>query len=135
MTADMLAFVAVAPQHTVSVLDVSPFIAMPWPFMPGSPSVHSALHAINPWVGIALELVVLVLLMGALRLYQRFGSLAPETARKLFHIGGGLTTLTFPWIFAQPWPVIVLTAVTIPTLLALKYVSVLKAGLGAVLYS
>lgn len=92
------------------------------------------LFPINPWLGIALELVILMALMAGLRLYQRFGQLAPESSRKLFHIGGGLTTLTFPWIFAQPWPVIVLTGVTIPTLLALKYVRVLRSGLGAVLY-
>ncbi len=90
---------------------------------------------LNPWVAMALELVTLMALMGAVRLYQVIGHLKPETARKLFHIGGGLTTLTFPWLFQSVWPVVSLTAVTIPTLLALKYVRGLKRGLGAVLYN
>jgi phytol kinase len=88
----------------------------------------------HPIAGMAVELTALVTLMVALRLYQRFGGLSPETSRKLYHISGGLTTLSFPWIFKEAWPVVILTAITIPTLLALKYVKVLKSGLGDVLY-
>ncbi len=132
MTVGMLALIPFFIGQAATGVDFSPLGAVPRPFMTGSPPLSTS---INPWVGIALELIVLGLLMGGLRLYQRFGGLPAETSRKLFHIGGGLTTLTFPWVFAQPWPVIVLTAVTIPLLLSLKYVRVLKAGLGAVLYS
>ncbi len=90
---------------------------------------------VNPWIAMGAELGVLVGLMVGLRLYQRTGRLAPESSRKLYHISGGLTTLSFPWVFSSVWPVIALTCVTIPTLLALKYVRALKSGLGAVLYS
>ncbi|HLZ61075.1 MAG TPA: hypothetical protein VKR06_29345 [Ktedonosporobacter sp.] len=89
---------------------------------------------LNMWLGIALELVLLTSLMGGLTLYQRWRPLAPETSRKLFHIGGGLTTLTFPWVFASGWPVLILALITIPSLLALKYMHTFKGNLGLVLY-
>jgi len=89
---------------------------------------------LNPWLGMALELSALMLLMVAIHVYQHARNLAPETSRKLFHLGGGLTTLALPWMFADVWPVLLLTAITIPTLLALKHVQRLRNGLGDVLY-
>ncbi|MBV9616126.1 MAG: hypothetical protein JO011_18280 [Ktedonobacteraceae bacterium] len=89
---------------------------------------------INVWLGIVLELILLVSLMTGLTLYQHWSPLSPETSRKLFHIGGGLTTLTFPWVFTSSWPIVLLTLITIPSLLALKYIRTLKGNPGAVLY-
>ncbi len=89
---------------------------------------------LNPWLGIGLELSVLSLLIVTLHFYQRARHLAPETTRKLFHLSGGLTTLALPWMFADVWPVLLLTAITVPTLLTLKYVRRLRNGLGDVLY-
>jgi phytol kinase len=89
---------------------------------------------LNPWLGMALELSTLILLMVAIHVYQHARNLAPETSRKLFHLGGGLTTLALPWMFGDIWPVALLTAITIPTLLALKHVRRLRNGLGDVLY-
>src|SRR5258708_2547520 len=89
---------------------------------------------INMWLGIAVELAMLTALMGGLTLYQRWQPLSPETSRKLFHIGGGLTTLTFPWVFASSWSVVLLALITIPSLLALKYIRAFKGNLGSVLY-
>lgn len=89
---------------------------------------------INMWLGIAAELAALALLMGGLTIYQKWQLLAPETSRKLFHIGGGLTTLSFPWLFAGPWPVVLLALVTLPALLALKYMRAFKGNLNSVLY-
>ncbi len=89
---------------------------------------------INMWLGIAVELTVLTILMAGLALYQKWQPLSPEASRKLFHIGGGLTTLTFPLVFASPWPVVLLALITIPSLLAVKYIRALKGNLGSVLY-
>jgi phytol kinase len=84
--------------------------------------------------GVFAELALLISLLVSLRLLSRRHSLSPETLRKLFHVGGGLTTLAFPWIFPSYEPVVVLALVTIPALLALKYVRGLRASLGSVLY-
>ncbi len=89
---------------------------------------------INMWLSIALELAMLASLMAGLTLYQRRYPLAPEASRKLFHIGGGLTTLTFPWVFTNSWPIILLALITIPSLLALKYIRTFKGNLDTVLY-
>ena len=89
---------------------------------------------LNMWLGMAIELAVLAILLGGLSLYQRWRPLSPETSRKLFHIGGGLTTLTFPWVFASAWPIVLLVLITIPSLLALKYIRTFKGNLGSVLY-
>jgi hypothetical protein len=90
--------------------------------------------SVNMWFGIAIELAVLTTLMGGLTLYQRWQPLSPEASRKLFHIGGGLTALAFPWIFNSAWSVILLALITTPSLLALKYVRTFKGNLGSVLY-
>jgi phytol kinase len=89
---------------------------------------------INAWLGIVVELLLLAALIGGLALYQRQHTLSAELSRKCFHIGGGLSTLTFPWIFASTWPVVLLALITIPTLLALKSLRVCQNNLGAVLY-
>jgi phytol kinase len=89
---------------------------------------------INMWLGMAIELAMLAILMGGLSLYQGWRSLSPEMSRRLFHIGGGLTTLTFPWVFAEAWPVVLLALITVPSLLALKYIRIFKGNLGSVLY-
>lgn len=89
---------------------------------------------LNPWLGIGLEMSVLSLLIVALHYYQHARGLAPETTRKLFHLSGGLTTLALPWMFADVWPVLLLTAITVPALLTLKHVRRLRDSLGDVLY-
>jgi phytol kinase len=89
---------------------------------------------LNPWLGMGLELSALILLMVGIHYYQHARNLAPETSRKLFHLGGGLTTLALPWMFADVWPVLLLTAITVPTLFSLKHVRRLRNGLGDVLY-
>jgi phytol kinase len=84
--------------------------------------------------GIVAELALLISLLTGLRLLSRRYPLSPEVLRKLFHVGGGLTTLAFPWMFPSYQPVLALALVTVPALLALKYVRALRAGLGSVLY-
>jgi phytol kinase len=93
-----------------------------------------ALFAAYPPLGMALESLALTLLLVGLRLAQRRLALSAESSRKLFHIGGGLSTLAFPWLFHSPWPVLALMPLTIGAFLALKYLRGLRRGLGNVLY-
>jgi phytol kinase len=90
---------------------------------------------LNPWLGMALVLAVLLPLTCALRLYQRLAAPHPEWVRKLLHIGMGLTAASFPWLFADLWPVLVLGGVALAVMAALRLVQGLKEGLGAVLGS
>jgi phytol kinase len=78
---------------------------------------------------VAVALALLGLLAGLRLLRQRF-ALHPELARKLSHLGFGLITLTFPWIFHSAVPVIVVSAIAIGSLLALRFVPSLRASVG-----
>jgi phytol kinase len=87
----------------------------------------------NPWLGIGLVLVLLVALMGGLRLVQRLVAPHPEVVRKLMHVGMGLTTLSFPWLFTDIWPVLLLAGLSMAALATVRCVSGLKSGLGSVI--
>lgn len=87
----------------------------------------------NTWLGICFVLGILVGLITVLRWYRYHYAPHPELARKLLHIGMGLTTLTFPWLFDEVWSVLVLAGITVPGLLALRYSERLKGKLGGVI--
>jgi phytol kinase len=88
---------------------------------------------LNPWLGMASVLAALVVLTGGLRLYQRLAQPHPELVRKLLHVGMGLTAVSFPWLFADVWPVLTLGVVSLVAMAALRLVEGLKEGLGDVL--
>jgi phytol kinase len=87
---------------------------------------------VGPWLGMAFVLVTLVGLLLGLRLWQRWGTPHPELVRKLLHISMGSVTLTFPWLFHEAWPVLVLWVLSTGGMLALRLVKGLRSGLGSV---
>jgi phytol kinase len=87
----------------------------------------------NPWLGMGLVLGALTVLMGALHAYGARCHPHPEVPRKLLHVGMGLVTLTFPWLFAATWPVWTLAGLSALLLGALKLPSPLQRRLGGVL--
>ena len=90
---------------------------------------------LNPWLGISLVMGTLVVLLVALRLWQRLTAPHPEVVRKLLHVGMGLLTLSFPWLFDAAWPVLLLGGAAVATMFALRWVGRLKSTLGAVVGS
>jgi phytol kinase len=86
----------------------------------------------SPWLGMALVLGTLGGLFAGLRLYQRRAAPHPELVRKLLHMGMGLVTLAFPWMFDEAWPVLVMAALSILGLVSLRLVQSLRVGLGDV---
>jgi phytol kinase len=86
----------------------------------------------NPWLGMALVLGTLAVLMAALRCWQGYGTPHPELIRKLLHIGMGSVTLAFPWLFDREWPIIVLGVLSVGGMVALRLVKGLKTSLGTV---
>jgi len=79
------------------------------------------LSLLNPWLGIIIVLALLGGLIGALAVFQKTKQPHPELVRKLLHIGMGLVTLSFPWLFSEAWPVIVLAALAVIGLLGVKF--------------
>jgi phytol kinase len=88
---------------------------------------------VNPFLGMALVLGTLGGLIIGLRMFQMRYQPHPEVVRKLLHVIMGLTTLSFPWLFTERWPVLILGVVTLVMLLLLKR-SKLKKNIGQVLH-
>ena len=76
----------------------------------------------NPWLGIIVVLALLGSLIGVLAWFQKIKQPHPELVRKLLHIGMGLVTLSFPWLFSTSWPVTVLAIMAVIALLGVKYI-------------
>jgi phytol kinase len=85
-----------------------------------------------PWVSFIVLLAAFLLWLGVLKLYQHFRSPHPEHLRKLLHTGSGLLTLSFPWLFDTPTPVVLLCAASASLLLAVKVIPAFRRELGQV---
>lgn len=90
---------------------------------------------VNPWVGIALVLGCMLALMLGMHAYRTVHPAGAELSRKVAHVGLGVLTLTFPWLFDQLWPALVTCAAIIGWLALLRYSSVVKAAAGGVIDS
>jgi phytol kinase len=75
----------------------------------------------QPWLGIATLMAAFVAMLVLLTRWTRGGSAHAEIPRKILHTGSGLLTLTFPLVFADVWPVLVLTSSTAMLLAAIKF--------------
>ena len=62
-------------------------------------------------------LLILAGLMAALAYFHKNHAPHPELVRKLLHIGMGLVTLSFPYLFDAAWPVIVLAILAVLVLM------------------
>jgi phytol kinase len=87
---------------------------------------------IHAAAGMGIVLGSLGGLLGALTLYRHFAGPHPELLRKLLHVGMGLVTLAFPWLFDAAWPVLLLCVLSVLLLVCLRTVTALKAGVGKV---
>jgi phytol kinase len=85
----------------------------------------------HPLAGMAIVLCALGGLLGGLALYRRAADPHPELLRKLLHVGMGLVTLSFPYLFDRAWPVLTLGALSVALLFCLRAVPALK-GVGKV---
>ena len=63
----------------------------------------------HQWLAIVFELTAFLLLFAALEVWSRKTSVRPETTRKLLHVGSGILTLAFPFVFVDLWPVALLS--------------------------
>jgi phytol kinase len=87
--------------------------------------------AAHPWVGIGAALGGFVLLFGLVGLYARYGA-SPEVTRKLVHAGSGMLTLTFPFVFREAWPVLLLTWASAVLIGAAKFVPPIRSRVGRI---
>ncbi|MEM8942853.1 MAG: hypothetical protein AAGC91_11925, partial [Pseudomonadota bacterium] len=74
----------------------------------------------RPAIGIAVVLSAFATLVLGLALSVRGHPRHPETLRKCVHVAMGLITLTFPWVFSQPWPVWLMAGLALIGMLGLR---------------
>jgi phytol kinase len=86
----------------------------------------------HPWGGIALALGGFLLLFAGLQLYARAARAGAETTRKMFHTGSGALTLSFPFLFRDTWPVLLLTGASALLVSAVKFLPALRSRWGGV---
>lgn len=72
----------------------------------------------EPWIGIGLVIATFAALLAVFSIIGPL--LKPEVLRKGLHISMGLTTLSFPWLFETPWPVILVAGASALAFLALR---------------
>ena len=87
----------------------------------------------NPWLGMVVVAGSFIAIMGVVELAGRRWQLHPELRRKLVHVGMGVVTLAFPWLFAQSWAVWVLNGAFVMVLGALRFLAPLRRRFGGVL--
>jgi phytol kinase len=75
----------------------------------------------QPWVAIGLVLAAFLALFLTLAAIARGSRVAPEVSRKLFHVGSGLLTLSFPFLFRELWPVLLLTGASAVLLISVRH--------------
>ena len=64
---------------------------------------------------------------------QRHWGVHPEITRKGVHVGMGLVTLSFPWVFDSVLPVVVLAAIAVLSLFLIRSVKLIKKRAGSAL--
>lgn len=73
---------------------------------------------IHPVLGILLVSASFVALIAGVRILQNSRGTDPEVLRKLLHVGMGLVSLSLPWLFGTPRPVLLLAGLFAAGLLA-----------------
>ena len=87
--------------------------------------------AAHPWAAIAVILAAFLLLVAVVLALHRFARTPPELTRKLLHTGSGLLTLSFPLLFAELWPVLLLCAAAALLVAAFKLLPAVRRHGGA----
>ncbi len=88
---------------------------------------------INPWLGIGLVIFMLGALQSSVSMIGARYRLHPEIMRKVIHIIMGLICISIPWLFADVWPVLLLSGIASSWLIATKTLPVLQRRLGQAL--
>jgi phytol kinase len=90
------------------------------------------LATLPPAAAVAAFLIAFLLLLSAVVVHRRLWSPHPEVTRKIVHAGSGLLTLSFPFLFRDLWPVLLLTAGSGLVIAALKFAAPVRRRLGRV---
>lgn len=88
----------------------------------------------HPVLGVVLVMAALGAAFGVVRAVQVRRGLASETTRKAVHVAMSAVVLAFPWVFATAAPVLVLCALALAAMAAVRWVPALRRTVGGVLH-
>jgi phytol kinase len=88
----------------------------------------------NPVTACAVALGAFLLLFAGLQAFARTSGAPPEITRKLLHTGSGALALTFPFLFRDLGPVLLLTGAGTALLGAVKFLPSLRSRFGALVH-
>lgn len=83
---------------------------------------------------IIISIIGLIALLILVRWLSKQVNLDPEWQRKLLHIGLGLFSLSFPFIFQDTWEVFLLCLASAFIMLCIRFIPVLRQSVGRSLY-
>ncbi|PAP77817.1 hypothetical protein BSZ37_15890 [Rubrivirga marina] len=86
------------------------------------------------WAAILAVMGALGLALVSLRQAQLRRKLSAEGARKGLHVAMSAVMLALPWLFDAAWPVILLAALAVGAMLAVRFVPALRDGVGGVIH-
>ncbi len=86
------------------------------------------------WGAILAVMGALGLALVSLRQAQLRRKLSPEGARKGLHVAMSAVMLALPWLFDAAWPVVLLAGLAVGAMLAVRFVPVLRDGVGGVIH-
>ncbi len=96
-----------------------------------SPETLAALRDVGLAIGFILGLLGV---LGLARWLAETEGLSAEGQRKLAHMAAGLSALALPFIFREPWPVMLLMGLSLVVLGALRLPALRRTGLGAAIH-
>lgn len=85
----------------------------------------------NQWLAVLLLAVALLGVLGALYVVGKRHPMPAEVSRKITHIALGFVTLSFPWLFRDPWPPAVLAGAAIAVMVGMRRVAWLHDRFGS----
>ncbi|WP_412063367.1 hypothetical protein [Rubrivirga sp. IMCC45206] len=89
---------------------------------------------LSPWAGIAGVLGAFGLTLAVLRWAQLRRGLGAVATQKALHAAMSAVALSLPWLFDADWPLAVLAAVAVATVLAIRFIPALRQSVGHVLH-
>jgi phytol kinase len=97
-------------------------------------TVAAALETLraHPWLAVGVFLAAFFVLLVAAIVHRRLCAPHPEVTRKALHLGSGVLTVSFPFLFQDLWPVLLLTAGSATAISALKFAPFVLRRLGRV---
>ena len=88
----------------------------------------------SPWIGVAILVPTLLGMLFVVRALRARFALHPEVSRKAAHVGLGLGVLSFPFIFDDVWPVLIIGGATVAVLAILRWTPLGRTMLGGVVH-